>query len=1037
MNAKNLLNCVTHSRAVENASTRSGLLLLTCTCLCMANLSFGQESASPGGNRNEVAYPLGAGDWVVSKSKWQPGADGNLRVEFAKEAQRLTSNPKFRYGILEMEVRFSRLDGVNYYLGFMSRDPWAENVVWLNNDGRDRFILRTAKQGKHADVPRSETPKIEPGSWHKLRIEWQQGAADRLERNPDRVRFYLNDKLLAEHQSLDSIPDKHIPVVFDAIPQGDVSGSLEIRNLRVFTSKESVRKEALLSAEAALPPVTKINPSPKPGPVSATIKDGMAELDNAFLRCRIDLKALRIVGLQNKFTGVQMLSEPSRIFLLNESGRDLAEPGYRLVEATPSNSSEGASVKVLWTNADAGVKALLTMRLAKDAAAVLCKLDFENVSAKAMTIGLTAPLLEHIQVSRRVEDDHCFFPFMTGVCGSLPLHLRHGYGYMAWMQLLSVFDPVKGGGVFVYPRDASGTPKVLVANKRHKSDEDPVVHTTGGFAEENPGEIFGEQPGTALAVRHLRRELKPGKSGDFPEWCMGVGGGDWRDGFEDYRQWVRSWFHKKFDTSRWFRDTYEYISQHPNGGNWPSPGGFMDESESRYVFSERMGPTEVGSMTEWAFWWEYPREYVSPGGGDFQTTQYREGDLFYNVRRGGLPAFREEIKRIHDKGARLQLYALSIGLSDASEIGKKHGAEWGRKMKNGQYSTDWVEPGKGYNACLYVKGWREHFSTRLAEVLRETGADSCRLDVAATFYQCFNPDHPHYDGSVLSSVSPPDMAEFLGLCSRRVREANPEAAVMVENCGTEHAAQFHDGYLTQLFNFNTAFMGPLRGMSRHNLIFLRFLLPEVKVYIFGYDHEDGGRRAFFNAAGQDRGGARGESLLQVQRMQTVLAENGDAVWGDQPEPLVPTLQEGLLANYFPGERKRIWTLWNRASKPIEGELISIAGRKDVPLAASVKGGRTVISGKLAPDEVVCIAELPKRLNVRRDDSVLRVEVRQAGGNHRLDLVSGRDEAKNTSRVALSKGKAQVKWPDAEKVVLKLFSDGYLLDQVVVSASNEK
>ncbi|MSU60196.1 MAG: hypothetical protein EXS35_18835 [Pedosphaera sp.] len=542
---------------------------------------------------------------------------------------------------------------------------------------------------------------------------------------------------------------------------------------------------------------------------------------------------------------------------------------------------------------------------------------------------------------------------------------------------------------------------------------------------------------------------------------MGVGGGDWRDGFEDYRQWVRSWFHKKFDTPRWFRDAFvanynKYIPQPPPAGNQPPPDGFtdssesrygfVDASESRYVFSERMGPAEIGTMTEWFAWWEYPREYVSPGGGDYQTTEYREGDLFYNVRRGGLPAFREEIKRLHDKGARLQLYALAIGLSDASEIGKKHGAEWGRKMKNGQYSTDWVEPGKGYNACLYVKGWREHFSTRLAEVLRETGADSCRLDVAAAFYQCFNPDHPHYDGSVLSSVSPPDMAEFLGLCSRRAREANPEAAVMTEHCGTEHAAQFYDGYLTQQFRFNEPFNAPLRAMSGHELVFLRFLLPEVKVDIFELDPNDGGRRSLFNAVGQDRGSAKDEALESLRRTQAVLAENGDAVWGGQPQPLVPTLREGLFANAFPGERKRIWTLWNRTDKPIEGELFSIAAGKgvhyvellhDVPLAASVKGGRTVISGNVAPNEVVCVAELPKRLNVRRDESVLRVEVRQVGGNHRLDLVSGRDEAKNTSRVALSKGKAQVKWPDAEKVVLKLFSDGYLLDQVVVSASNEK
>ena len=59
-------------------------------------------------------------------------------------------------------------------------------------------------------------------------------------------------------------------------------------------------------------------------------------------------------------------------------------------------------------------------------------------------------------------------------------------------------------------------------------------------------------------------------------------------------------------------------------------------------------------------------------------TRFNEGDYDYNTRRGGLPAFREEISRIHEKGGRIQVYMVSRGCSDTSRIGKAHGEEWGR-----------------------------------------------------------------------------------------------------------------------------------------------------------------------------------------------------------------------------------------------------------------------------------------------------------------------------------------------------------------------
>ena len=106
-------------------------------------------------------------------------------------------------------------------------------------------------------------------------------------------------------------------------------------------------------------------------------------------------------------------------------------------------------------------------------------------------------------------------------------------------------------------------------------------------------------------------------------------------------------------------------------------------------------------------------------------------------------------------------------------------------------------------------------------------------------------------------------------------------------------------------------------------------------------------------------------------------------------------------------------------------------------SGSVRCQTQVPERKIAPNTVVCIAELPKRLEVRRDESMIQISISRAGKNQYLELVSDRDEAKNSLRVTLSGGRAQVKSPAAKNVMLKLFSDGYLLDEQVILDTHKK
>ncbi len=607
------------------------------------------------------------------------------------------------------------------------------------------------------------------------------------------------------------------------------------------------------------------------------------------------------------------------------------------------------------------------------------------------------------------------------------------------MQLLEVFNPSLGSGVFAYVRDATGMPKLLLINKRDKEDEDPVPHNTSLYSQEDPGKIFNNQPGIAMAVRHLRYELDSGKSCELPISVIGVSCGDWHDGFKHYKKWVRSWFHKLYPLPKWFRDNYDYISEHPHGGVWPSHG-FIDKEDKHYIYSKYMGTSEIGAMTEWAFWWENSKKRRDSIPAQYSITRNCHGDYDYNTRWGGLKGLRDEIRKVHQKGGRIILYTLAIGCSDESKIGRVHGAEWGRKNKKGEYTRSWIQPGHGYNACCYVKGWQEYLSSRMATVLKETGADGYRLDVAAGLYPCYNPKHKHYKGTIRSTVSPKAMGEFLEICSRRARQANPEAIVMTEHIGNEYLGQFIDGYLTQQFNWATPFWGRCRGMSAYNLVFMRFLLPEVKVIVFGFDPADGGRRAFFNAIGQDRGSAKGKALEYLTRTHRVLIENSDAFNTLEPRALIPTLKDGVMANAFPCKTKRVWTIWNRNTKAVNGKLFAIDGKKnvhyvemlnDVPVKIEREGNQTIICGTIGANEVLAIAELPVVLSAKLSDGILKINVDKKYPDAHIAMFFDDDKLEKMIPVKVNKGSIALKITGSHKIIIKLMRDNYVVDERII------
>ena len=159
-----------------------------------------------------------------------------------------------------------------------------------------------------------------------------------------------------------------------------------------------------------------------------------------------------------------------------------------------------------------------------------------------------------------------------------------------------------------------------------------------------------------------------------------------------------------------------------------------------------------------------------------------------------------------------------------------------------------------------------------------------------------------------------------------------------------------------------------------------------------------------------------------------------------PEPLIPTLQTGLMANAFPGENKRLWTINNRNENKIGGDLLSVDTKRDVhymemlhdvALSSKTKDGKTIISDRIEPQEVICIAELPNILNAKLIGQTLKVAVQKQTPDMRVEYFVGADDQEKASKLNLQDGKARTKISGDGNIIVKLFRDKYLLDQVVI------
>ena len=357
----------------------------------------------------------------------------------------------------------------------------------------------------------------------------------------------------------------------------------------------------------------------------------------------------------------------------------------------------------------------------------------------------------------------------------------HSPGYMQFQ--MCAFYNEKKAGLYYAIEDGNGFYKHL---NYAKSDDTTTATVTGVAMFEKVGGSVADANVVAKAAqekKYIELYLT-----NFPEGqgvigtnynmpydvVIGTFTGDWWTAAKWYRQWAvnQIWCSKgklvdRKDVPDWYKETaiWEFVG-----------GGSYDRMID---FRNKMG---MNWVNHWNYMWKHP------GQGDEMSP-----DLFPPT--GGETVFREQVKRVQEKGVRVIPYFLGSCMDMKSPqyeewnvepyvVRYENGDLYIWHLNNGKWLFPWP--------CPYTEFWQE----KVAEISRkivDLGVDGVYYDTTSgNAYQCFSSQHGHTVGGGNYWFS--GVRELLRRSREEIHKVNPQA-IMTSEGSSELYLDLLDGNL--------------------------------------------------------------------------------------------------------------------------------------------------------------------------------------------------------------------------------------------------
>ncbi|MHB9071388.1 MAG: DUF6259 domain-containing protein [Sedimentisphaerales bacterium] len=951
--------------------------------------------------------------------------DGALINSAPQGHNSIVSLKKYSYASLDIRMKFDRISGDStnfYYYGFQSVLPWAENVCYFMVQDGSVSVNVHKSGGESINQP---VGNVEAGRWYTFSIV----------RQPDRIDFLIDGKNVFKTENPQNIPDAAIPIFIGANNVGKAGSEnaavLEIDRIQIISLKEDVASKAGVSSSAR-----------KRFEIDKTIgdmndvfilaKDGVLYLENRHFINEINFNnGLRWKRLFNKQSKEEYLS-----------GEDLSGI-FTIVAGQKSISSMEFDVNSIALSQDGKIRKAI-IRLVNDKRQVGCELSLQIDDTQEMLYGLKVtnqstggvklkpifPIIGTVAIGGKAASNQYFFPWRSGIVGKVNCDLLYEYGGLAWMQVVSIFDESTQSGLYVYPKDDSGTIKGMILKKTVPQTEGMVKHSELTAAYEAPTEdILEIKNGAGFAYYYFEREVGAGEQILLPPTAMGIYRGGWKEALKNYSVWAHTWY-KHVNTPKWFMNCFNFLPQH-------KPAYYSAENK-KYVAAERLAGSE--HIVQWAHWWDYKEQANWPA--DILMGREQPGDFDYNAERGGLDAFKKEIKKMQDKGTRFTVYVDHRFCCKDTRIGKAHGNEWAAIYRPGGTAEGYGGPTDQYVTCfMEPNAWPDYLAEVCGRIVKDTGMDGIYLDELALPFACYNPNHLH-NRQYKSIVYIPAFAANIAKSREAMVKENPEAILMTEHAGSDYFSQFIDGSWSQTF-YELGFPFSTKYFDDLSVNYFHFCFPEFKLAEWGGSKESP-RRCFFNGIGVDWGVG---SLDYLRKTGQVMKENGDAFASMNPEPIVETKIKKVLANKFRIEKKTVYTIYNKLGAAVDGEIIEVEPRPDwhwvelvydneIAVRPDLMRSKDVLAMKIDANDVVCAVQFPKIIYVEVKEGNARIKLNNAPAGAAMVAYFGEDTSqfnKGATKIDIQNGEGALAFGQKDKVILKLMDGDILIDEVIFNA----
>ena len=837
----------------------------------------------------------------------------------------------------------------------------AESVLELGEGVPSTLPLPFGYAARERNIFRVElrNGSYEPKQEMKLKIVGMKGTVKAFD-------IYQNEIKLPK---IDGEGDEawwQIPDNFFAMEFSDIPASLAAS----YTPTASVPTVPLQQPDIAAPKGIRQLPR------KLVFEDQKAIIDTGVLRCHCawDGGRLQVKELYSYDLDKQVLLKPEelRLILLRVHEKNYDIRDAQVQEVAPRDGGFRASLLF----PEISVKAELAVWGDPDGE-LRMSLEVRNAGWETTGIITYFPVLEDLQLSDKPEDDFYLFPHMGGLISQLPCRRRGIYGHSYTLfQLLDVFSPQNGGGIYLRADDATGLYKNFAINKAGDATgrieytdwplggRIPVKHIY-------PKGLEAKQ-GTSLAIDYVERVCEPGKGFRYPDAALGGHVGDWRVAMQIYADWAhRVWKWQSGPTHMadvWYiqagRGTAEPL--YSAGLSYLDPRSNFAEINGYWTASE-VGPwgSVVDEKTRWSF--------IDPVTGHRIITSNRGdyGNDGYNPQWGGLSTLRKFISDIKATGRHLILYTVPMIAMSSTKLAQEHCPAW--NVRNPEW---WAPKGHdrpdqpqdkslvllygGYRMCMENPEYQDWVVENLTRLLKDTGADGVRLDeFGNSGYICLSNEHKHWEGYAYNHNS---NLQAVSKMMRRLRESFdtfPEHKfLMTEFVGNDMFCSSQDGALSWHTAINDYKNNPAP------IYLMRFFFPEVKYFeIDEYKPGAAKRRDWrywlWNGLGVYNSGGYPAKITDM------LKRNADTFAYGRGEPMVKTLHPYIVANTFTAQdgKKRAWLLLCVAPNTLNGvQAIKLAPGSTCQAELSdnpISLNDDIVTMTLHPGEIAVVIETKK------------------------------------------------------------------------------